>query len=387
LIQRRSKAVPATRFKQTSNGHKTAIKPARDAWRRSAVYPATGASFISQPFIGQPFTRQAGHPFVLRSTDRSLVTRPPLASSSLESSFAARLARQVRATRSAVCVGLDPRWEQLPPVLQSDDSPAGRAAAYEQFCRSIIDVVAGSVPAVKPQLAFFEQLGPAGLIALRRIVAHATAQNLLVILDAKRHDIGTTAEAYADAYLGTGQQSAWGGDALTVGPYLGADTLQPFIDVCDRRAAGIFVLVKTSNPGSGFLQDRRSDGTSVYEVVADAVQRCSAERSDDRGAEGYGPVGAVVGATYPQQLADLRQRMPAAWLLVPGYGAQGGGANDCAAAFDAQGLGAIVNNSRGIIFAFRSAEYQHLGDWQLAVAEATRRMNDDLREATSVGRL
>jgi orotidine-5'-phosphate decarboxylase len=275
----------------------------------------------------------------------------------------------------------------LPASLQQDASRDGRATAYQIFCTEIIDVVAGSVPAVKPQLAFFEQLGPAGMLALHRVIAHATARGLLVILDGKRHDIGTTAEAYADAYLGSGDRSAWGGDALTVGPYLGADTLDPFIDVCVRRGAGIFVLVKTSNPGSGSLQDRRTDGTTVYEQVADIVQTASASRCEDPASCGYGPIGAVVGATYPQQLAALRQRMPSAWLLVPGYGAQGGAAADCAAAFDPRGLGAIINNSRGIIFAHRAAEFSGVSNWQDAVARAVQKMNEDLRAATTVGRL
>jgi orotidine-5'-phosphate decarboxylase len=299
--------------------------------------------------------------------------------------FADRLAEAVRRCGNPVCVGLDPRYEQLPPasVRSKASNLHDRAAAYQGFCRGVIDVVAPLVPAVKPQLAFFEQLGPPGMEVFHAVVQHARKAGLLVILDGKRNDIGSTAEAYADAYLGA--ESVWGGDALTVNPFLGADTLLPFISGALERDAGIFVLVKTSNPGSGMIQDR-SDGTPVYLRLAFGVEE---QTKAALGTCGYGAVGAVVGATYPEQLAELRGVMPHAWILVPGYGSQGGTARDVAPAFDENGLGALVNNSRGIIFAHARKEYAHFAPnrWQDAVAAATRDMIDQLRTETRAGRL
>ena len=303
--------------------------------------------------------------------------------------FGDDLTNAVRRAAAPVVVGLDPRCEHLPtglaPVDPSDFRQ--RAQAYALFCRAVIDVVAPLVPAVKPQAAFFEECGPAGMAALAEVMDHARRQGLLVILDGKRGDIGSTAEAYARGYLGRDGRSAWQADALTINPYLGADSLAPFVSVAAERGAGVFVLVKTSNPGSGMLQDQQVGGKPLYQQVAQYVEK-RAEAS--RGQSGYGIVGAVVGATYPQQLAELRTAMPSTWLLVPGYGSQGGTAEDVAAAFDPSGLGAVVNNSRGIIFAHRREEYrQQFGDarWQEAVAAATQEMIAQLRAATPAGRL
>ncbi len=286
-------------------------------------------------------------------------------------------------------VGLDPRCDQLPSGLVPADPAdhAQRAQAYEQFCREVIDVVAPLVPAVKPQAAFFEECGPAGMVALGRVMDHARQQGLLVILDGKRNDIGSTAEAYARGYLGRDGQSAWQADAVTVNPYLGADGLEPFIQVAADRGAGLFVLVKTSNPGSGMLQDQQVGGKSLYQQVAEYVQQHSEATCGERG---YGIVGAVAGATYPRQLAELRTAMPHTWFLVPGFGSQGGTAQDVAPAFDQRGLGAIVNNSRGIIFAHRREEYRQRfgeGRWREAVEAATREMIAQLRAETPAGRL
>ena len=286
-------------------------------------------------------------------------------------------------------VGLDPRWEQLPASLAGGNAKdwSVRAAAYEQFCREIIDVVAPLVPAVKPQAAFFEECGPAGMAALGNVIAYAREKGLLVVLDGKRNDIGSTAEAYARGLLGRDGQSAWEADALTVSPYLGADSLQPFIDVASERGAGLFVLVKTSNPGSHMLQDQQLSEETVYRRVGNYVEEQSERTCGERG---YGIVGAVVGATYPEQLAELRTAMPQTWFLVPGFGSQGGTAANVAPAFDARGLGAIVNNSRGIIFAHRRLEYaDHFGEtrWQAAVDAATRDMIAQLRAETLAGKL
>lgn len=298
--------------------------------------------------------------------------------------FTDRLARAVTARRNGVCVGLDPRWNDLPPALQAahdGSTPAGRATAFVSFGREVIDVVAGLVPVVKPQAAFFEQLGPAGMQALAEVIGYARQQGLLVILDGKRNDIGSTATAYADGILG--ESSPWQADALTVSPYLGDDSLQPFIDVAAERQAGVFVLVKTSNSGGRQFQDLDCGGKPLYRHVADYVESVARPAA---GQCGYASIGAVVGATYPQQLVELREAMPHAWLLVPGYGSQGGTAKDVAAAFDERGLGAIVNNSRGIIFAYRNKRF---GDpsspnWQNAVERATCEMIEQLGEEIKV---
>ena len=261
------------------------------------------------------------------------------------------------------------------------------ADSYRRFCQGVIDVVAPLVAAVKPQAAFFEQLGPAGMQALADTIRYAAERDLLVILDGKRNDIGSTATAYADGYLGSGGQSVWGADALTVSPYLGDDSLTPFVEVARRRAAGLFVLVKTSNPGGRLFQDVACQGGLLFERVAEHVEWLAGETL---GACGYGSVGAVVGATHPEQLAALRESMPRSWFLVPGFGAQGGTAGDVAGAFDASGLGAIVNSSRAIIFAHQRQPYRAtFGDqrWQEAVEAATREMVDQLRTETPAGQL
>jgi orotidine-5'-phosphate decarboxylase len=258
-----------------------------------------------------------------------------------------------------------------------DDSPAGRADVYRRFCREVIDVVAPLVPAVKPQAAFFEELGPAGMTAQADVIRYARDRGVLVIVDGKRNDIGSTATAYARGFLGA--ESAWGGDALTVSPYLGADSIEPFVATGRERGAGIFVLVKTSNPGGGQFQDLVCDGRPLYRHVAEFVERLAVASA---GPSGYGDVGAVVGATWPEQLAELRAAMPHAWILVPGFGSQGGTAADVKAGFDSRGLGAIVNNSRGIIFAHERREYAGRfkpSEWQRAVEAATLEMIEQLR--------
>jgi orotidine-5'-phosphate decarboxylase len=303
--------------------------------------------------------------------------------------FIDRLTTAVRLKRTPVMVGLDPRTDQLPPAVAPANPAdyADVAASYRRFCCEVIDAVAPLVGVVKPQAAFFEQLGPHGMTALAEVIDHAIQAGLLVILDGKRNDIGTTAEAYADGWLGRKPASPWGADALTVSPYLGDDSLEPFLKIGRPRGAGIFVLVKTSNPGGKLLQDLESSGQKLYEHVAAYVERLAA---DSKGSCGYGDVGAVVGATYPEQLAELRAAMPSTWFLVPGFGAQGGTARDCAAAFDERGLGGVINNSRGIIFAHARKEYRDRfgpNQWQEAVAAATREMIEQLRAETPAGRL
>jgi orotidine-5'-phosphate decarboxylase len=303
--------------------------------------------------------------------------------------FADRLIAAVRRCRNPVLVGLDPRADSLPQGLRAAraDDPQAVAAAYRTFCCGVIDVVAPLVPIVKPQAAFFEELGPAGMLVLADVIRYARDHGLLVLLDGKRNDIGTTATAYAQGYLGAPPASPWGADALTVSPYLGDDSLDPFVQVARQRGAGVFVLVKTSNPGGKLFQDLNFDGRPLYQHVAALVERLAIETQGDGG---YGAVGAVTGATYPQQLSELRGLMPHSWFLVPGYGAQGGTARDVAGAFDAQGLGAIVNSSRAIIFAHSRKEYrERFGDarWQEAVEAATRDMIAELGRETPAGKL
>jgi len=295
----------------------------------------------------------------------------------------------VKRAGNPVVVGLDPRWESLPSsfVRKSNDDLETKALAYQQFCQEVVDVVAPLVPAVKPQAAFFEECGPAGMNALANVIAYARQRNLLVIFDGKRNDIGSTAEAYARGILGRDGQSGWEADAVTVSPYLGADSLQPFIEVAEQRGGGIFVLVKTSNPGSHMLQDQRLTDGPLYRQVGEYVESCSQQT---RGELGYGIVGAVVGATYPKQLTELRAAMPHSWFLVPGFGSQGGTAQNVAPAFDTSGLGAVVNNSRGILFAYRRPEYSELygeNRWQDAVEAATREMIAQLAAETTAGKL
>lgn len=311
--------------------------------------------------------------------------------------FIDRLEQAVVRRGTPVVVGIDPHLPMLPEnILPASSVGAGPdsecwdfrklALALQSFCRGVLDVVAGLVPAVKFQMAFFEQIGPAGLAVLADLVQQAHRGGLLVILDGKRGDIGSTALAYAQGMLGAGPSSAWGGDALTVNPYLGDDALQPFVQTAQERRAGIFVLVKTSNPGGRLFQDLVAEGKPIYRHVAALVERLA---SQQLGKCGYGDIGGVVGATYREQLAELREAMPHTWFLVPGYGSQGAGAADVAPAFDPRGRGAVINNSRAIIFAYRRREYERFGPgrWQEAVEAAARDMIAELRADTPAGRI
>jgi orotidine-5'-phosphate decarboxylase len=277
--------------------------------------------------------------------------------------FADRLADAVRARGNAVCVGLDPRWESLPDEVRARHRRAGLAevaAGFEEFCGRVLDVVAPLVPAVKPQMAFFEQCGPPGFAALQQLIRKAKERGLLVILDGKRNDIAATASAYADAAF-----TVWEADALTVNPYLGRDAVEPFLTSARKCGAGVFVLVRTSNPGAGLFQDLDCGGRPLYRRVGEAV---AAWARENVGACGLGDVGAVVGATYPAELAELRAALPEVPFLVPGFGAQGGAAADVAAAFRADGLGAVVSSSRGVLFPFKP----DAADWEAQVERAGR---------------
>ncbi len=279
------------------------------------------------------------------------------------SHFADRLLDRLQARGTPLCVGLDPRYVSLPRSLQMrhGDTLAGRAMAYEEFCSRVIDLVAPLVAVVKPQSAFFEALGPCGMKALWHVIHRAKAKGLLVVLDAKRNDIASTAEAYAEmAFM------VYQADALTINPYLGSDSIEPFTRIGRTVGAGLYVLVRTSNPGAGEFQAWPGGDHLLQEKVAQAVTSWTRQHL---GQSGQGDVGAVVGATSPRELARLRQLMPEAPLLIPGYGAQGGKAADLQAAFDGQGRGAIVNSSRGILFPYEPDER----NWEDAIMEAAQR--------------
>ncbi len=298
--------------------------------------------------------------------------------------FADSLFDRVRRAGNPVCVGIDPRPEDLPPGFL-DDFPGDRAGvgrALEAFGSAVVEVVAPLVPAVKFQAAFYEAYGPEGVAAMHSTAALAKARGLLVIMDGKRNDIGSTAEAYARAYLGKvpvgdSFEPSWAVDALTVNPYLGTDGIAPFVKVAAREGRGIFVLARTSNASAREFQDLVADGQPIYRHVADRIAAWAAAH---RGDGGYSLVGAVVGATYPAELAELRAALPGVVFLVPGYGAQGGSAADVAPAFDDQGLGALINNSRGITFAYQkpAARARFGDDWRGAVAQAVHDMIADL---------
>ena len=296
--------------------------------------------------------------------------------------FPDRLAEAVRRMGNPLCVGLDPRWDSLPDSIRKRhgiDSLDAIASAIKEFCLRVLDLVADRVPVVKPQSAFFEACGPAGMSVLQAIIHRAKERGLVVILDSKRGDIASTAEAYADAAIGRVEAGGrwfpiWDADAMTVNPYLGRDAVQPFIASARRAGNGVFVLVRTSNAGAGLFQDRVCDGRELYRHVAAAVSDWNAS---GLGACGLGDVGAVIGATHPKELAELRAAHAAVWFLVPGYGAQGGTAADATAAFRPDGLGAIVNSSRGVTFPFHPAD----AGWETAIVTATERAIGELTQA------
>jgi orotidine-5'-phosphate decarboxylase len=288
--------------------------------------------------------------------------------------FGDRVAAAVDTKRSQLVVGLDPRAELLPVELRGDihRSRAAAADAVARFCRGLIDAVSPYVVGVKAQLAYFETLGADGVRAFEDICDYARAANLVVIADAKRGDIGSTARAYADAYLERREDMPPPVDALTVSPYLGSDSIEPFLAACRRSGNGIFCLVKTSNAGSADLQDATlSDGRLLWHQVAELVDSWGQDLVGERG---LSSVGAVVGATYPRAVAEARKLMPQAILLLPGVGAQGGTPADAARAFTSGPASALVPVSRSVIYAFRVEG----ADWRTAAAGAAARLRDDV---------
>ena len=303
-----------------------------------------------------------------------------------------RLIVAIERTKNPTVVGLDPKLAYVPEHLQQEafrahggETLEAAAAALLAFNKGIIDAIADIVPAIKPQAAYYEMYGWAGMRALEETIAYAHTKGLFVITDAKRGDIGATMEAYTAAHLGTVQVGntthvPFGGDALTVNGYLGLDSIQPLLETCRERDTGVFVLAKTSNISSSDLQDLTlTDNGNTWTVYRQMAELIAFWGRTLMGRRGYSGIGAVVGATYPTQLAELREALPHTFFLVPGYGAQGGSAADVVPAFDAQGGGAVVNNSRGIICAWqRSGGDGH--DYAEAAREATIKMRDMLRQ-------
>jgi len=286
-----------------------------------------------------------------------------------------KLVDKIVETNAPIVVGLDPMMKYLPKHLadaafeQYGETLEGAAEAIWQYNKGIIDNIYDIVPAVKPQIAMYEQFGIPGMIAFKKTVDYCHEKDMVVIGDVKRGDIGSTSEAYAVAHLGkvkvgNKEIAAFDEDFATVNPYLGSDGINPFLKVCKEEKKGIFILVKTSNPSSGEFQDRLIDGRPLYEHVGEKVNEWAMQCMGDD----YSYVGAVVGATYPEMGKVLRKVMPKSFILVPGYGAQGGKAEDLVHFFNEDGLGAIVNSSRGIIAAYAKEEYAKFGEANFADA-------------------
>ena len=294
-----------------------------------------------------------------------------------------KLVDKIKKQNAPVVVGLDPMMKFVPKHLQDaafkeyGETLEGAAEAIWQFNKAIIDNIYDIVPAVKPQVAMYEQFGIPGMIAFKKTVDYCHEKDMVVIGDVKRGDIGSTSEAYAVAHLGkvkvgNKEIAAFDEDFATVNPYLGSDGINPFLKVCKEEKKGIFILVKTSNPSSGEFQDRLIDGRPLYEHVGEKVNEWAMQCMGDD----YSYVGAVVGATYPEMGKVLRKVMPKSFILVPGYGAQGGKAEDLVHFFNEDGLGAIVNSSRGIIAAYAKEEYAKFGEANFA--DASRQASIDM---------
>jgi orotidine-5'-phosphate decarboxylase len=285
--------------------------------------------------------------------------------------FTDRLADAV-CRKGPLCVGIDPRWEMLPKSIRDSlgDAPADErtAVGFWEYGRKVLELVRPFAGVVKPQAAFFEQAGPKCFSTLQLLLREAKAMDFVTILDAKRGDIASTATAYAEAAFGP----TWDADSLTVNPYLGRDAVEPFLTAAKAASRGVFVLVRTSNPGAGLFQDLVCDGKPLYRHVADAVASWNASTV---GACGLGDVGAVVGATHPAELRELRAALPNVWFLVPGYGTQGGTAADVKAAYRSDGLGAVVNSSRGVTFPFHPDD----PNWEAKVVAAAEKAAAELR--------
>ena len=303
-----------------------------------------------------------------------------------------RLQEAIIAKKNPTVAGLDPKPEYVPAHIRKEcydkygETLEGAAEAIYRFNCGLMDALKDIVPAVKPQSAYYERLGWRGMEVLERTIRYAKEQGLYVIADIKRGDIGSTAEAYSDGWLGktkVGEQmlSVFDADCVTLNGYMGADSVNPFLKTCKEMDKCAFILAKTSNPGSGELQNvSAGEGDTVYGLMADLIEKWGA---GTEGKYGYTMAGAVAGATYPEELQKLRARMPHTFLLVPGYGAQGGTAEDVQYAFQKDGHGAIVNSSRGIICAWQKTGKDGM-DYQEAVRNAAIAMRDDIARFTTI---
>lgn len=298
-----------------------------------------------------------------------------------------KLIEKIVEMQNPTVAGLDPKLSFIPESIKKEcfekygKTLEGSAQALLMFNKKIIDEIYDIVPAIKPQVAYYEMYGWQGMKALAETIEYAKSKGMYIIADGKRNDIGTTMEAYATAHLGETEiegdmVEAFGSDALTVNGYLGSDGINPLLDVCNKKDKGIFVLVKTSNPSSGELQDLKLGDKTVYEQMG---EMCENWGESLKGKYGYSGVGAVVGATYPEMLKELREKLPHTFFLVPGYGAQGGGAEDAKYAFDKNGIGAVVNSSRGIMCAWQKQEGMTQEDFAKAARVEAIRMREDLR--------
>ena len=294
-----------------------------------------------------------------------------------------KLVDKIKKTNAPIVVGLDPMMNYIPSQIQEKafaefgETLEGAAEAIWQFNKGIVDAVHDLIPAVKPQIAMYEQFGIPGLMAYKRTIDYCREKDLVVIGDIKRGDIGSTSAAYAVGHLGHVQvgskkYAGFDEDFATVKPYFGTDGVKPFVDVCKEENKGLFILVKTSNPSSGEFQDQMVDGRPLYELVGEKVAQWGEEHMGDS----YSYVGAVVGATYPEMGKVLRKLMPKTFILVPGYGAQGGKGKDLVHFFNEDGLGAIVNSSRGIIAAYKQEKYAKFGEENFA--DASRAAAEDM---------
>lgn len=296
--------------------------------------------------------------------------------------FGERLAAALEKYKTPLCMGIDPHLPLLPAVFGAGTPKIGDTktiAAIRSFALSAIDIAAGKLPAIKPQAAFFEQHGPEGMMVLADIAAYARSKDLLVIMDAKRGDIGSTSAAYAEAFLSL--DAPFQSDALTINAYMGTDTLMPFIEAADASGNGLFVLVRTSNPGSADLQEQMIDGKPLYHRLAEKLAPLSEQL---QGTDGWSSLGIVAGATWPEEARQLRSILPASPFLIPGYGAQGAPASDALASLSQEAgcwQGGLVNASRGLTFPKAAADLSDIHSWQIAILDQLEGMVADLNAA------
>lgn len=300
-----------------------------------------------------------------------------------------KLIQKIKETNNPTIIGLDPRYEQIPKCIKEkyEETKEGVAKTIIEFNKRIIDAIKDIIPAVKPQIAFYEKYGIEGMKAFEETCKYAKKQGMIVVADIKRGDIGPTAQSYSDAFLGRTkigkkEEAIFDVDFVTLNPYMGIDSIKPFIEDCKKYNKGVFILVKTSNPSSKDIQDLKLETKEkVFEKVAKLVETWG---EDQRGEYGYSSISAVVGATHKEELKDIRKLAPHTFFLIPGYGAQGGKAEDIALGFDKNGIGGIVNASRSLINAYNSEMWKHKfkeEEFEKAIRSESLRMKEELNKA------